>query len=69
MSNDTVIDDRLTALEREVADLKLRLNRSASETNWLEQLAGSMEDEPDFAQVLEFGRAARGADKPSDGQL
>jgi len=68
MLNDTMVQNRLVALEREMAELKQRLNRALSGNTWLERLAGSMVDEPDFDRVLEFGRAARSADKPGEEQ-
>jgi hypothetical protein len=34
--------------------------------NWLERLTGLMKDEPAFAEILEYGRAIRQADRPPD---
>ncbi len=39
--------------------------RTAS-PNWLERLTGSMKDEPAFAEVLEYGRTIRQADRPPE---
>jgi hypothetical protein len=64
MATDTLFDDRLTALEREVSELKKRVEPTST-SNWLKMVEGSMEQEPDFAKVLELGRAARIADRTS----
>ena len=58
MSHTMAVEDRLAVLEREVAALK-RMGGGAQHGNWLEQVAGSMQDEPDFDTVLELGRLAR----------
>jgi hypothetical protein len=68
MSHATIVEDRLAALEEEVAVLRLRLDGSRPSGDWLTQVAGSMQNQPDFAQVLELGRQARHADKPVDQQ-
>ncbi len=62
MPTDTLFDDRLTALEREVSELKKRVEPSSA-SNWLKKIEGSMEHEPDFEKVLQLGRAARTADR------
>jgi len=41
------------------------LSRPVS-TSWLEQVAGSISDEAAFEEALEYGRAYRQADRPSD---
>jgi hypothetical protein len=62
MLTDAMVENRLNALEREVADLKQRVAATRTESKWIERVTGSMKDEPDFSQVLELGRAARAAD-------
>jgi hypothetical protein len=63
MLQEALIENRLATLEREMAELKSRLPQKM---NWLEQVSGSMANEPDFERVLELGRAARQADKLAD---
>ena len=58
-------EERLTAVEQELAELKHRLNGRNGAT-WLDRIAGSMKDEPEFAEVLRLGRAIRDADRPTD---
>ena len=62
MSSTPTIESRLELLEREMAELRRRLPVEPS-ANWLEKIAGSQEGEPEFNEVLELGRKARGADQ------
>jgi hypothetical protein len=55
----TTIEDRLSNLELEVAQLKARFGEVSHGVNWVDAIAGSMADEPDFEEVLKLGRLAR----------
>ena len=52
------VDDRLHALEMEVAILRGH-SVERSDKNWIEVVAGSFRDEPEFDEVLRLGREAR----------
>ena len=65
MSIDTSIEQRLATVERVVADLQRQLAKAAPAPNWLERFTGTFKDEPAFADVVEYGRAIREADRPS----
>jgi hypothetical protein len=67
MSTEPTIEQRLTALERAVADLQQQLTAHPSAENWLERIIGSFKDEPAFDEVLEYGRAFRAAERPAKG--
>jgi hypothetical protein len=67
MSEELTIEQRLTALEKEVAQLKICLEQFvAPKKNWLEQISGSMEKYPEFGEVLRLGAEIRRADRPAD---
>jgi hypothetical protein len=66
MITNTMIEQRLATLEKAVAELQHRLAGLQPAANWLERIAGSFKDEPAFQEVLEFGRAIRSADRPSE---
>jgi hypothetical protein len=66
MFDEALIEQRLMNLERTVADLQCRLAGVPTPGNWLEKVVGSISDEPAFLEALEFGRAFRHADRPSD---
>lgn len=61
MADLSVLEQRLTALEREVANLKEHLAPAKREANWVEEVAGSMRDFPEFAEVVRLGREFRAA--------
>lgn len=62
--NDT-IEARLAVLERDVARLKEQGGGRAGNGDWLSRIAGSMQQHPEFAEVLELGREVRRADQPA----
>jgi len=66
MAIDMQIEQRLTAVEDAVRELQRRLTILPPAANWLERIIGSFKDEPEFEKVLEYGRAIREADRPSD---
>ncbi len=68
MPDDSMLEQRLMALEKEVADLRRRLGREKPSPSWLDKVVGSIavEDAEAFQEVLAYGRAFREADRPSD---
>ena len=66
MSQSSSTEDRLAALEAEVAEIKDRVQRVAEPPNWLDRVVGSMSRYPDFREVLRLGREFRDADRPPD---
>ena len=58
------VEERLTAVERELAEVQRRLNSLPIVDNWLEKIKGSFKDEPAFDEVIELGRALRAAEFP-----
>jgi hypothetical protein len=69
VANEPMIEQRLEAVERAVADLQRRLAAGPAPSDWLEQISGSFKDEPAFAEVLQYGRAIREADKPAEEEV
>jgi hypothetical protein len=67
MTAELTIEQRLRALETEVAQLKQCLDKLvAPKKNWLEKISGSMEKYPEFGEVLRLGAEIRRADRPAD---
>jgi hypothetical protein len=66
MLDEALLEERLTALERAVADLQRQCAAAAPSGNWLERVTGSISDEPAFLEAREFGRAVRRADAPPE---
>ena len=65
ISNAT-LEQRLTAVERDVAELRSRLTLGTPPADWLEKVTGSVTDEAAFRELLELGRAIRSADYPHE---
>jgi hypothetical protein len=67
MSSETMLEQRLAAVERAIVVLQSRLAGGPSRTGWLVEVTGSVSDEAAFREVLEIGRAIRSADLPAYG--
>jgi hypothetical protein len=66
MPEEVTLEQRLAAVEVAVRELQRIIFSRAPAPNWLERVTGSMKDEPAFAEVLEYGRAIRQADRPPE---
>jgi hypothetical protein len=62
MATNTSLEERLAAVEAEIAELKKQVATPQS-INWLQQITGSFKDEPAFEEVLAYGRAIRQGDE------
>jgi hypothetical protein len=65
MSSSTSLEDRVAALENELAEIKRRMAVQGS-GDWFARVAGSFEHEPDFDEVLRLGREMRRSDSPDN---
>jgi hypothetical protein len=63
MLDEAKIDERLSNLERTVAELQTRL-ATVSTTDWLERITGSISDAQAFDEALQYGRELRASDRP-----
>jgi hypothetical protein len=66
MSAESPLEQRLAAMEAAIADLQRQLNDKFDARNWLDKVAGSFKDEPEFAKVVAYGREFRHADRPAE---
>jgi hypothetical protein len=66
MAADDSLEQRLERLEATVRELQRALATRVPDANWLERFTGSFKDDPAFAEVLEYGRAIRQADRPPE---
>ena len=64
--NESTVDERLSALEHAVAEIRGRLAGRTPAPNWLEQVIGSMAGVEGFEEVVAYGRQFRYADRPTD---
>ena len=64
MNSNEALEQRITALEREVAEIRLRIGDKSTNGNWVDEIAGSMKSFPEFDEVVRLGREFR--DSQSD---
>ena len=64
MSENVALEERLTAVERDLAELKDHVLRADRQRPWFEKMIGTMKDYPEFAEVVKLGREIRKADTP-----
>ncbi len=63
MSTKETVEERLAALEREVRDLRKRVESGQQSKDWRSQVYGSLKNVPEFDQVLRLGREMRQGDQ------
>ena len=63
MPDNLSLEQRVTALESELAKVKRRLELSNSKGNWVDELSGSMKSFPEFEEVVRLGREFRESTK------
>jgi hypothetical protein len=66
MSDAATVEDRLTALESAVEELRQQLRDPPKSSDWMREIMGSFKDEPAFAEVIEYGRAFRESQPPPE---
>lgn len=59
MSDLSAMEKRLSTLERDVAQIKQRLHRTGDAAEWLDGIAGSMKEQPDFDEFVRLGQKFR----------
>lgn len=65
MSDSMTVEQRLAQVEREIADLKSRVNSlGGQKPNWIDTVSGSFKDDPDFEEIVRLGKEIREADRP-----
>ena len=70
MTKPTSIEERVAALEIEVAALRARLEETAPKKgSWIEKITGTFEGDPEFAEIVRLGAELRRADRPADDDL
>jgi hypothetical protein len=64
--SESSIEQRLAAVEIAVSDIQRRLSGAKASPSWLDQVIGSLKDEPAFDEVIAYGKAIREADQLLD---
>lgn len=58
------LEQRVAALENQVAELKRNLDRAVATPDWFDRIIGSMKDKPGFEEVVKLGHEIRQAEPP-----
>jgi hypothetical protein len=58
MSEQLSVEERLSAVEQQLADLKRRISMNDGRS-WIERIAGTFKDDPDFNEIVRLGREFR----------
>ena len=67
MEHPSSLEERVQALEEEVAALKKWLEaETPKHVNWIERITGTFESDPEFAEIVRLGAEIRRADRPTD---
>ena len=66
-----MFEDRLNAIERELAEVKVELARVSAKANeerpdWLDLMTGSMAEFPEFDEMVRLGREYRKSFHPAE---
>ena len=66
----TSVDDRLDAIEKELSELKLRLevDKPPSTVPWWEQIFGTFANSEAYDDAMQLGREYRESLRPKDGE-
>ncbi len=56
-------EERLTIVEKEIRELKQVKAPHSLKHNWLEKIAGSFKDDPEFGDILRLGQEIRKSEK------
>jgi hypothetical protein len=65
MSKPSNVESRLTSLERDLAELKQRIDGRTA-PSWIEKVTGSFKDDPEFDEILRLGRELRKVEELDD---
>jgi prefoldin subunit 5 len=57
------VEQRVSALESELAALQKRVDDLNASKNWIEEVSGSMKDYPEYDEVLRLGAEWRRSQK------
>jgi hypothetical protein len=59
MSQQLTIEQRLSAVEKELAEIKERFVPPEKNGSWIERIAGTFKDVPEFDEIVRLGREFR----------
>ncbi len=66
MPGETMLEERVSALEQAVAELQRQLMNGSSGLDLLKRIPTGLKDNPAFEEAMAHGRALRWADRPGE---
>ena len=60
------IEERLETLEQEMNLLKVKADAADPGRDWISAIIGSFAGDPEFDEIVRFGKELRNADRPTD---
>jgi hypothetical protein len=63
MSSVASVEERVERLEKDLAEVRQRLNLGPGSVNWIPSVVGSISKYADFKEVVRLGREIRRADR------
>jgi len=61
MLEQLTMEERLSALEKELRELKQQVTVQQDQRSWIENIAGTFKDDPEFEEIVQLGREFRKA--------
>ena len=61
MLEQLTVEERLSALEQELRELKQQVTVQHEQRSWIEQIAGTFKDDAEFEEIVRLGREFRKA--------
>lgn len=52
MLEQLTVEERLSALEKELKELKQQVTVQQEQRSWIEKIAGTFKDDPDFEEIV-----------------
>ena len=65
MSQTPTLEQRISHVEKDLAQLKSQVERLGAKENWIDRITGSFKNDPEFDEILRLGREIRRADRPN----
>ena len=59
MAEQVTIEERLTVVEKDLAELKGQFASHKGEKSWIEKVAGTFKGDSDFGEIVRLGREFR----------
>lgn len=59
----STLEERMSHVEKDLAQLKSQVEHLRSDRGWIDRIKGSFKDDADFEEILRLGREIRQADR------